>query len=98
MENTPSTDATSPRSAPAQRYWRFNLRLLTALLSIWAVVSLGLATIWVDFFDRFRIGGFPLGFWIAHQGSIVLFVVLTWVYAIAMNRLDHQFDVDEIDN
>ena len=41
-----------------------------------------------------RVGGFPLGFWFAHQGSIYVFVVLILVYAAVMDRLDRRFGVD----
>ncbi|MGM0682458.1 MAG: DUF4212 domain-containing protein, partial [Thermodesulfobacteriota bacterium] len=41
------------------------------------------------------IGGFPLGFWFAQQGSIYVFVVLIFVYCFIMNRLDKEYDVDE---
>ena len=39
--------------------------------------------------------GFKLGFWFAQQGSIYVFVVLIFIYVRRMNRLDHEFGVDE---
>ena len=42
-----------------------------------------------------RIGGFKLGFWFAQQGSIFVFVILIFVYARLMNKMDKKFDVDE---
>jgi putative solute:sodium symporter small subunit len=42
-----------------------------------------------------RVGGFPLGFWFANQGSILTFVVLIWVYVGLMNKLDIKYDVHE---
>jgi putative solute:sodium symporter small subunit len=42
------------------------------------------------------LGGFPLGFWFAHQGSIYAFVILIFVYVYLMNKLDKKYDVDEI--
>jgi putative solute:sodium symporter small subunit len=49
----------------------------------------------VDQLDQFRIGGFRLGFWIAQQGAIYVFVIEIFVYAWLMNRLDRKFDVHE---
>jgi putative solute:sodium symporter small subunit len=51
----------------------------------------------VDFLNRFRIPGtgFKLGFWFAQQGSLYVFVVLVFVYAWLMNRLDRQHGVSE---
>jgi len=42
-----------------------------------------------------RIGGFPLGFWFANQGSLVIFVVLIWTYVWRLNALDKKYDVYE---
>ena len=49
----------------------------------------------MDFFNQFHIGGYPLGFWFAQQGSIFTFLVLIFFYAIRMNRLDRQHGVNE---
>ena len=91
---TPSPDRAAPDPARERRsdalsgYWRTNLRLMLALLTVWATVGLGLAILFVEPLNRFHLGGFPLGFWFAQQGSIVVFVVLIAIYAAVMNRLD----------
>jgi putative solute:sodium symporter small subunit len=81
----------------AARYWRRNLRYLMWLLAVWFAVSFGAGIIFADTLDAIRIPGtgFPLGFWFAQQGSIYVFVILIFVYVVLMNRLDHEFDVDE---
>ena len=76
-------------------YWRANLRYLAVLLVIWFIVSYGCGILFVDELDRFRLGGFKLGFWFAQQGSIYVFVVLIFVYVFLMNRLDRKFRVGE---
>jgi putative solute:sodium symporter small subunit len=76
-------------------YWKSNIRLLVPLLIVWFAVSYGLGIILVEPLNSFHIGGYPLGFWFAQQGSIYIFLVLIFVYAISMNRLDKKFDVDE---
>lgn len=76
-------------------YWKANLRLLVVLLIIWFVVSYGLGILLVEPLNNFSLGGYPLGFWFAQQGSIYTFLVLIFVYAAQMNRLDKKFDVDE---
>jgi len=48
----------------------------------------------VDFLDSFRIGGFKLGFWIAQQGSIFVFVVLIFVYIRLMDKLDDEYNLN----
>lgn len=76
---------------PQSGYWRANLRLIGTLLLIWFVVPILGGIVFVDYFNQFRLGGYKLGFWIAQQGSIYLFVVLIFVYALKMNRLDDQY-------
>jgi putative solute:sodium symporter small subunit len=72
-----------------ERYWRRNVALMAGLLFIWAAVSLGCGVLFADSLNAFRLGGFPLGFWFAQQGSILVFVVLVLVYAVVMGKLDH---------
>lgn len=86
------TDTESSRRAG---YWKANLRLLAILLAIWFVVSYGFGILLVEPLNAIQIGGYPLGFWFAQQGSIYTFVALIFVYAASMNRLDRQFEVSE---
>ncbi len=78
-----------------QEYWKRNLSLMTVLLIIWAVVSYGCGILFVEPLNSFRLGGFPLGFWFAQQGSIVVFVCLIFIYYVRMSRLDKEYDVHE---
>ena len=76
-------------------YWRRNLAYIAVLLVVWAAVSYGAAILLADVLDRFRLFGFPLGFWFATQGSILTFVVLVFVYVKLMNDLDRKYGVYE---
>lgn len=76
-------------------YWKRNLRYLGILLSIWFVVSFICGIFLADTLNNIQLGGFPLGFWFAQQGSIYVFVILIFVYLRLMNKLDQEFDVDE---
>ena len=78
-----------------QAYWRANLKLLAVLLTIWFLVSFGCGILFVEQLNQIRMGGFKLGFWFAQQGAIYVFVVLIFVYVVAMNRLDEKYDVAE---
>ena len=69
--------------------------MIFALLLIWAVVSYGCGIVWVEWLNQFHLGALPLGFWFAQQGSIYVFVVLIFVYAFLMDRLDRRFGVEE---
>lgn len=81
-----------------RRYWRTNIRILLLLLGVWATVSLGCGVLLADVLNQYRLGGCPLGFWFAQQGSILAFVTLILVYALLLNRLDrrHHREITEI--
>lgn len=76
-------------------YWRANLRLVVLCLLAWFVCSFLFGVLLVEALNHVRVGGFKLGFWFAQQGSIYVFVVLIFVYARRMNRIDRQHDVHE---
>ena len=89
-------DRESPAVRDAlRRHWRSNVRLIGVLLAIWAFVGLGCGVLLAEWLNQFQLGGFPLGFWFAQQGSIATFVVLIFVYAAGLNRLDRRLR-DEI--
>ena len=71
---------------------------MAVLLVIWAVVGLGAGVLFADSLNAYYLGGYPLGFWFAQQGSIVVFVVLILIYAVVLNRMDaqHHRDLEEI--
>ena len=71
-------------------YWIDNLRIVEVLLGIWFVVSFGLGIFLVEPLNQYRLGGFPLGFWFAQQGSIFVFILLVLFYAIWMERLERK--------
>ena len=54
----------------AKAYWKENIRLVLSLLSVWFLVSFGMAILFVDILDNIRFFGFKFGFWMAQQGSI----------------------------
>ena len=79
----------------SQAYWKATIALLTKILIIWAAVSFGAGILFADMLNSIHLGGYPLGFWFAHQGSIYVFIVLIFYYAKKMNDLDVRFDVHE---
>lgn len=74
-------------------YWKANVRLIAALLCVWAAVSYGCSIFFIEQLNAFTIGGLPLGFWFAQQGSMYVFVVLILIYAVRMDRLDRKYGV-----
>jgi putative solute:sodium symporter small subunit len=76
-------------------YWRKNLGYLAILLSIWFLVSFGAGIIFADTLNQWHIGGAKLGFWMAQQGALYVFVLIILAYIYLMNKLDHEYDVEE---
>ena len=81
-------------------YWRKNLQYLAILLGIWFITSFLCSIVFVEQLDKIRFGGVRLGFLFAQQASIWIFVVLIFVYARLMNRLDkkHKSEDEEGDS
>ncbi|HID35518.1 MAG TPA: DUF4212 domain-containing protein [Anaerolineae bacterium] len=79
----------------AKAYWRANIRLIAILLAIWAVVSYGAAILFAEPLSNVNVGQIPMSFWFAQQGAMIIFVILIFVYAWRMNKIDRQFNVEE---
>ena len=76
-------------------YWRYNVRLTTILLVIWFVVTFLISGLWAGRLNRWTIIGFPLGYYMAAQGSLAIFVIEIAVYAYLMNKKDDEFGIRE---
>jgi len=83
-------------TAKHHEYWRKNLVITGILLLVWFV-----ATFVEAWFARelnsMTFLGFPLGFYMSAQGSLVIYVALIGIYALLMRKLDLEYNVDEGD-
>lgn len=75
-------------------YWRDVLKLTGMLLAIWFLVSFGAGILFREFLDQFSLGGAPLGFWFAQNGSIYVFVGLIFYYCFAMARIERKYRIE----
>jgi putative solute:sodium symporter small subunit len=78
-----------------EAYWKATLSLVTKILVVWFLVSFGAGILFADWLNNIHLGGYPLGFWFAQQGSIYIFVALIFIYAKKMDAIDRKFDVHE---
>ncbi len=76
-------------------YWSTTLRLLGIILAIWFIVSFGASIVFAELLNNIKLGGYPLGFWFSQQGSIYIYIILIFVYAKLMGKIDRDFDVHE---
>ncbi len=82
--------------AANERYWGKSCRLIAGLLVVWFSVSFGCGILFRDALDQYMLPGtgFPLGFWFAQQGAIMIFVLLIGLYVILASRLDAALEVE----
>lgn len=66
-----------------------HLKLKAGLLLLWALVSFG-ATYFARDLQVLVFGSWPLGYWIAAQGAVLVFIGIVVVYGWAMNRFERQ--------
>jgi putative solute:sodium symporter small subunit len=86
----------SPQIPPerARAHWHRTSTLMWITLAIWFFFSF-VIHFFVGALNTITILGFPLGFYMAAQGSLIAFVVLIFWYASRQNRIDEEFGVEE---
>lgn len=78
----------------ARAYWAKTSALMWTMLGIWFVASF-LVHMFAPSLNSIRILGFPLGFYMAAQGSLIVFVVMLFWFARKQNQIDEDYDVAE---
>ena len=76
-------------------YWHYNVKLTTILLVIWFVVTFIISGLMAGWLNQYVILGFPLGYYMAAQGSLAIFVIEIAAYAYLMNKKDEEFGIRE---
>ena len=77
-------------------YWRKNLALTAVLLVIWFIATFVLAWFAIPL-SEVKFFGWPFSFYMAAQGSLIVYVLIIWYYARRMGKLDQEYDVAEGD-
>lgn len=86
-----------PRHSRGDAYWRAVLRRTLVLLMVWLLVGPVAGILLVDRLNAVRAAGLPLGFWIAQQGAIYVFVILIFTYAWLSRRADRGENAERTD-
>jgi putative solute:sodium symporter small subunit len=81
-------------NASADAYWDRTRALVFTSLAIWAFFGF-IVHFFAPQLNGIVILGFPLGFYMAAQGSLIVFVVLIFWFASAQDKLDRDFGVSE---
>jgi putative solute:sodium symporter small subunit len=77
-----------------ERYWSATRALMFFMLVLWVVFSFGVH-FFVNELNSIVFLGFPLGFYMAAQGSLIVFVLMLFWFAGAQDRIDRKYDVAE---
>lgn len=80
--------------AKADAYWRKTRRLTFVLLVLWISITFGL-TWFARTINEIVILGFPLGFYMAAQGALVIYLLIIWWYNRQMRKIDAEFGIED---
>ena len=78
----------------AEAHWSKTRNLMWVTLGIWAFFSFFIH-MFVTMLNGVVIAGFPLGFYMAAQGSLIVFVILIFWFSHQQNKIDEEFNVAE---
>ncbi|WP_341678938.1 DUF4212 domain-containing protein [Niveibacterium sp. SC-1] len=80
----------SQRDPVVRRHWRRTLVLTLSLLLVWLAVTV-VTSLMPGTLNQWRFMGFPLGFYFAAQGALLVFLAIVAVHTVLMNRLDRRY-------
>ena len=83
-------------TAQMHKYWTKTSRLMWTIFALWIVFSFVIPLFAVQL-NAIKFLGFPLGFYMAAQGSLIVFVVQLFVFARQQNRIDREHGYAEED-
>jgi len=81
-------------TARHREYWQKNLNLTLVLLIIWFVVTFVMGWFAKEL-AAITIFGWPLSFYMGAQGSLIIYILIIWYYAVHMGKLDQEYGVHE---
>ena len=90
--------ATSDTSANDAAHWKKTTRLMLTHLGVWFFFGY-IVHMFVNQLNAIKIPilGFPLGFYMAAQGSLIVFVVMLFMFAKQQDAIDREHGVAEDD-
>jgi putative solute:sodium symporter small subunit len=81
-------------SAAQQTFWRQTVRLTLGLLLAWLAVNLGVPW-FARTLDSAHGFGFPVGYWLAAEGALLMYLLIIVAYVVVMDRLEARCLADE---
>ena len=81
-------------TASPERHWRRTSVLMWIMMILWAFFSF-IIHFFVNDLNAIKILGFPLGFYMASQGSLIAVVVMLFIFANRQDKIDRDEGVAE---
>lgn len=79
-----------------EAHWRKTSSLMWLTVGLWAFFSFFIH-MFAPWLNNIRIFGFPFGFYMAAQGSLIAFVAMLFWFAKAQDNIDREFGMAEED-
>ncbi len=77
-----------------ERHWEKTRNLTYVVLALWLLFAIIIP--WsANALNSFTFLGFPLGYYMCVQGSLIAFVVLIWVQNWRQDQIDDEYGVSE---
>jgi putative solute:sodium symporter small subunit len=76
------------------RYWSRTSTLMWSMFALWVFFSF-IVHMFVSGLNEIKFLGFPLGFYMAAQGSLIAFVAMLFLFAKRQDTIDRQEGVAE---
>lgn len=81
----------------AERHWSRTSGLMWMMFVLWLIFSF-VIHMFVNQLNTIQFLGFPLGFYMAAQGSLAVFVIMLFVFAWRQDQIDREEGQAEDDN
>lgn len=77
-------------------HWRRTRNLMIAHLVVWFVFSYGVHW-FADTLHHVNFFGWPMSYYLAAQGSLIVFVIQLFLFSRQQDKIDREFGVAETD-
>jgi putative solute:sodium symporter small subunit len=88
----PSAPSVAVLIAARAEHWRRTRRITAVLLATWLAASF-LGVYFARQLNNLVLFGWPLSFYLAAQGACLIYLLIVWVYARRMRRIDRDYAV-----
>lgn len=89
-------ETSMPPDDKVKAHWAETQRLTYIMLGVWAFFAFFIH-MFAPVLNNVKIAGFPMGFYMAAQGSLIVFVLQLFWFAKAQDKVDRKYGMAEDD-